>query len=105
LSCGHFNGFAGVVPEQEEQRAAAETADVHGPGPVLRGRAEDARVPVEHEPGVVGRPAARVPVLRRFGRGQVRVRLRARIVSPGLLRPPRRPAPRRRTRRTVRTPR
>lgn len=62
---------AGVVPEQEEQRTAAETADVHGPRAVLRWCAENARIPVEHEPRVIGRPATRFPVLRRLGRSQV----------------------------------
>lgn len=60
-----------MVPEQEEQRAAAETADVHGPRAVLWWCTENARVPVEHEPRIARRPATRFSVLRWLCRSQV----------------------------------
>jgi len=59
---------AGMVSEQEEQRAAAETADVHGPRAVLWWCAENAWVPVEHEPRITRRPTTWFPVFRRLGR-------------------------------------
>ena len=67
---------SGLVPEQEEQGAQAEAADVDGQEPLLRRLAQDARVPAESEsrrPRRRGWTTARFPV---FWPGQVRIRLR-----------------------------